>query len=186
MRPNLNLRVLYFFVIFSVFILQSVLAQAPRREPEKKQEFVWYKYDEGLKKAQEEKKNIMINFYTKLCGFCRKMDRYTFADEEVKKILLESYVPIKVDGGSKAKLTLGTQTITERDLTLKYKVFAFPNTLFLKPTGEKIPWVYNPIRGYLGADIFLDVLNYLKDDLYKKTTFKEYLEGKDQDKKGKK
>jgi len=152
---------------------------------EKKQEFVWYKYDEGLKKAEKEKKNVMINFYTKWCGFCRKMDRYTFADEEVKKILQESFVPIKVDGGSRTKINLGGKKITEKELTSKYRVNVFPITMFLKPTGEKIPWTYNPIRGYLGAELFADVLDYLKDDLYKKISFKEYVAGKDQDKKKK-
>lgn len=185
MRSKLNLKVLYFFVIFSVFALQSVLAQAPRRVPEKKPGFFWYRYDEGLKKAQEEKKNVMINFYTKWCGFCKKMDRYTFADEEVRKILQENFVPIKVDGGSRAKVTLGSEKITEKELTLKYRINAFPITMFLKPTGEKIPWAYNPVRGYLGAELFVDVLDYLKDDRYKKISFKDYLTGKDQDKKKK-
>lgn len=186
MRRNFDTRVFYFFVIVSAFLMQVVFAQAPKRVPEKKQEFVWYKYDEGLKKAQDEKKNIMINFYTKWCGYCKKMDKYTFADEAVKKILMESFVPVKVDGTSKKKLNLGGKKITEKELTSQYRIAAFPSTLFLKPIGQRIPWVYNPVRGYLGADVFVDVLNYLKDDLYKEITFKEYLVGKkDADKKEK-
>lgn len=178
MRRNLSLKVFCFLVVLSVFLLQSVLAQAPRRVPEKKQEFVWYKYAEGLKKAQDEKKNMMVNFYTKWCGYCKKMDKYTFGDEAVKKILMENFVPVKVDGTSKDKINLGGKKITEKELTSQYRIAAFPSTMFLKPTGQRIPWVYNPVRGYLGADVFVDVLNYLKDDLYKETTFKEYLAGK--------
>lgn len=185
MRLKFNLKALYFFVILFIFALGSVLAQAPKREPVKKSAFVWYRYDEGLKKAQQEKKNVMVNFYTKWCGFCRKMDRYTFGDDQVKQILLENFVPIKVDGGSKDKITLGSKKITEKELTSKYGINAFPMTLFFKPNGEKIPWVYNPIRGYVGAKIFVEVLNYLKDDLYKKISFKDYLAGKNPDKKEK-
>jgi len=178
MRINFNTRGFYFFVIVSALLMQVVFAQAPRRVPEKKQEFVWYKYDEGLKKAQDEKKNMMVNFYSKWCGYCKKMDKYTFGDEAVKKILMESFVPVKVDGGSKNKINLGGKEITEKELTSQYRIAAFPSTLFLKPTGQRIPWVYNPVRGYLGADVFVEVLNYLKDDLYKETTFKDYLAGK--------
>ncbi len=173
-----NLKAFCFFVILALFLVHSVLAQAPKRIPEKEPEFAWYRYDQGLKKAQAEKKNIMVNFYTKWCGYCKKMDKYTFGDEEIKKILLESFVPVKVDGQSRAKLSLGGKYVTEKDLTRRYRVTAFPNTVFLNPAGEKIQWSYNPIRGYVGADIFAEVLNYLKDDLYKKTSFRDYLEGK--------
>ena len=186
MKTSLIVRLFCLFAVLSAFFLQSVFAQVPRREPEKKPEFVWYKYDEGLKKAQDEKKNIMINFYTKWCGYCRKMDNYTFADEEVKKVLMERFVPVKVDGGSKNKISFNGKEITEKELTMKYRVSAFPNTMFLNPAGEKIQWMYNPVRGYVGADIFLEVLKYLKDDLYKKMTFKDYLDGKKEENKDKK
>lgn len=185
MRKKLSFTAIFCFIIFFL-LLQSVWAQAPRRVPEKKTGLLWYRFDQGLKKAEEENKNIMINFYSQWCGYCKKMDRYTFGDEEVKKILQENFIPIKVDGGSKNQLTLGKEKITEKELALKYGMTAFPTTLFLKSTGEKIPWVYNPVRGYIGADIFSEVLNYLKDDLYNKISFKDYLTKKEQDKKEKK
>jgi thioredoxin-related protein len=186
MKRNYRYIVICCFVIISFFFLPSVWAQTPRQIPEKKPGFLWYRFDEGLKKAEEENKNIMINFYTQWCGFCKKMDKYTFGDEEIKKILVEGFVPIKVDAGSKTKLTLGKEKITEKDLALKYGITSYPMTLFLKPTGEKIPWTYNPVKGYIGAEIFSEVLNYLKDDLYKKISFKDYLTKKEQDKKEKK
>ncbi len=186
MRKIINTKVFYFFIIVSACLLQIVFAQAPRRVPEKKPEFVWYRYDDGLRKAQAENKNIMINFYTKWCGYCRKMDNGTFADEEVKKVLMERFVPVKVDGGSKNKISFNGKKITEKELTTRYRVSAFPSTMFLNPAGEKIQWMYNPVRGYVGADIFLEVLKYLKDDLYKKMSFKDYLDGKKEDNKVKK
>ena len=146
----------------------------------------WYSYDEGFKVGRNEGKKIFINFYADWCRYCKKMDKYTFGNNDVKKILEENFVPVKVDGGSKTQLTLGKEKITEKQLALRFGMTAFPTTLFLKPTGEKIPWNYNPVRGYIGAEIFSDVLNYLKDDLYKKVSFKDYLIKKEQDKKEKK
>ena len=40
----------------------------------------WHSYDEGLVLARETDRPIMINFTTKWCGYCKKMQRTTFKD----------------------------------------------------------------------------------------------------------
>lgn len=149
---------------------------------EKPAKLTWYKYDEGLTKAKKEKKHIMVHFYTTWCGWCRRMDRNTFNDEEIKKVLDESYIPIRVNGQSGQKLKLDGKEISERQLTGKYGVRAYPITWFLKPSGERIA----PRRGYAGPDEFLYILDWVKDDLYEKISFQEFVKQEQEKDKSKK
>jgi len=131
----------------------------------------WYKYDEGLTKAKKEKKHIMVNFYATWCGWCKRMDKYTFANDDVRKVLNESYVAVKVNGQSGEKVKMDGKQITEIKLAGKYGIRAYPVTWFLKPSGERIA----PRQGYADAKEFLYILNWVKDDLYEKISFQEFV-----------
>jgi thioredoxin-related protein len=123
----------------------------------------WLDYDKGLIKGKEENKHIFIDFTAKWCGWCKKLDRETFADPEVIKMLEENFVSIKVDGESKRELNIDGYMISERDLTRReYGVRGFPALWFLKPDGSKI----GPVRGYVPADKFLEALTFVKDRKY--------------------
>ena len=166
-----------------VFIISLAVAKGLCSEPsageatekvssdKKKAELVWYKYDEGLAKAEKEKKHLMVHFYTNWCGWCKKMDKGTFSDEEIIKVLNESYVPIKINGQSGEMVMVDGKEISERQVAGEYGVRAYPITWFLKPSGERIA----PRRGYVGAEEFLYILNWVKDDLYEKTSFQEFV-----------
>ncbi len=155
-----------------------------KKNPLEKKEIklTWYKYDEGLAKAKKEKKHIMVHFYATWCGWCKRMDRYTFGNEGVRKVLNESYVAIKVNGQSGEKVKVNDREITERQLAGKYGVRAYPVTWFLKPSGERIA----PRRGYAGAEEFLYILNWVKDDLYDKISFGQFVKQQQKKEKAKK
>jgi thioredoxin-related protein len=144
---------------------------------QKADSLIWHKYDEGLAKAKKEKKHVLVAFYTNWCGWCRRMDKSTYGDKEVKKVLNKDYVPIKVNAESKEKVEVDGKKITETELARQFRVRSYPITWFLKQSGEKIA----PYLGYVDAQNFLKVLNYMKDDLYDKMSFDEYL--KNQEKK---
>jgi len=177
---------LFLIVFFHPYPLKTPLADdKDKKNPsatKKADTLVWHKYDEGLAKARKEKKHTLVAFYTNWCGWCRRMDKLTFADEEVKKVLNESYVAIKVNAQSKEKVEVDEKKITEGELAKKFSVRSYPTTWFLKYSGDRIA----PYYGYADAPTFLNVLNYIKDDLYDKISFNEYLENQDKKKDKKK
>jgi len=180
----------FFFILAFVFLV-AFLQHNPLKTPsanDKKEKknppltkkadtLIWHKYDEGLAKAEKEKKHILVAFYTTWCGWCRRMDKFTYTDEEIKKVLNQSYVAIKVNAQSKGKIKVEEKEISERELAREFSVRSYPTTWFLKYAGERIA----PYYGYADAQTLLNVLNYIKDDLYDKISFDEYL--KNQDKK---
>jgi thioredoxin-related protein len=143
---------------------------------------VWYKYDEGLAKAKKENKHAMVHFYTTWCGWCKRMDRNTFGNEDVKEILSESYVSIRVNGQSGSKVKVDGKEMSESQVTRGYKVSAYPVTWFLKPSGDPIA----PRKGYVDPNEFSYILNWVKADLYDSLTFGEFVEQEQKKKKSEK
>jgi len=135
-------------------------------------QIIWHNYDEGLKLAVKTERPIMVNFTTTWCGYCKKMNRTTFIDSEIVNILNNDFVSIKVDGDSQTELNIDGYKITERNLTRsEYGVRGYPTYWFLKSNAERI----GPISGYKAADPFLDVLYYVRDEVYDKMKFDEYM-----------
>lgn len=131
----------------------------------------WYKYDEGLVKAKKDKKHVMVHFYTNWCGWCKRMDKLTFDNEEIKKMLNGDFVAVKVNAESAEKVNVEGKDLTLRQLAATYNARAYPDTWFLKPTGERI----GERKGYVEADEFQYILKWVKDDLYDKVTFPEFV-----------
>ncbi len=58
----------------------------------------WYPWgDEALEKAKKEDKPIFLSIGYSTCRWCHNMNRESFQDEEVGRILNEYFIPIKVD-----------------------------------------------------------------------------------------
>jgi thioredoxin-related protein len=135
-------------------------------------QIIWYRYDEGIKLAAKTNKPIMINFTATWCGYCKKMNRTTFADKHVIDVLNNGFVGIKVDGDSQRELDVNGYKITERNLTrAEYGVGSYPTYWFLKANTERI----GKQAGYMETEPFLDILYYVKDALYDKMKYNEYL-----------
>ncbi len=135
-------------------------------------QIIWYDYDKGLKLAAEKNRPILINFTTAWCGYCKKMNRSTFADKNVIDILNNGFIGIKVDGDSQRELDVNGYKVTERNLTRgEYGVGGYPTYWFLKANAERI----GKKAGYVETDPFLDLLYYVKDELYDKMKFDEYI-----------
>ncbi len=159
---------------------RAAIVTIPKEESAsaKKDTTFWYTYDEGLAKAKEEQKYVMVHFYTTWCGWCKRMDKLTFDNEEIRKILSSYFVAIKVNAESADKVKVEGKDMTLRQLAGEYNARAYPDTWFLKPTGERI----GERKGYVEADEFQYILKWVKDDQYDKVSFAEYV--KQQQEKG--
>ena len=85
-------------------------------------------FAEVLRRAQAEKKPIMVDLYATWCGPCKLLDRNTFADEEIGAWAKTTLVSAKID----AEKGEGTR------LARRYAVHSFPTVLFLDSSGNEI------------------------------------------------
>ncbi len=131
----------------------------------------WLPYHEGLAKAAQEDKYILIDFYTDWCGYCEKMDRETYSQKEVIESLAKNFIAVKINSESENKILDEGKEITEKELALKYQVNSYPTIWFLDSKYNKIA----PLPGFIPAKQFTWVLNYIGEEWYKKISFEEYL-----------
>lgn len=88
--------------------------------------FADLKFDDACTKAKKEGKIVLVDFYTTWCGPCKRLDKETWTDPEVIKLLESKTVSIKIDAEKETKLA-------ER-----YKIEAYPTVLLAKPDGTEI------------------------------------------------
>ena len=131
-------------------------------------------FEDALNKAKSENKRVIIDVYTDWCGWCKKMDAEAYSNTEVKKIIEENFVVVKLDAEGSGKLKYNGKEYTEEQLSYYFEVFSFPTTIFLEPDGKVIDFKYDnttmkSVPGYFTTDDFKKILNYIKDGKYKDT-----------------
>jgi len=96
--------------------------------------------DEALKRARHQNKPVMVDFWAKWCGWCKRLDQSTYVDPTVTK-LSEDFVAVKVNTEGSAR---------EAAFAERYDVSSLPTIAFLTPAGNL---VYR-INGYQGPGRF--------------------------------
>lgn len=74
-------------IAFVLFALISISTQA--------QEIKWMNFNEAIAAQKKNKKPIFMDVYTAWCGPCKILDKQTFTNPEIIKIINEKYNPVK-------------------------------------------------------------------------------------------
>ena len=108
----------------------------------------WHSWNSAaFEKAQREGKLIYLDVGTEWCGACNQMQRETYTDQRVQKLLRESFVCIHVDAEA------------EPDLGERYGFWGWPSLIFMDPAGNHV----NFHRGFRPPEVFTDILRQLVD-----------------------
>jgi thioredoxin-related protein len=131
-------------------------------------------FEEALERAKDENKRIIVDVYTDWCGWCKKMDKDTYAKEKIQKIIDKSFVLVKLDAEGSYKIKFNGKSYSASELALHFQVTGYPTTVFLEPDGKVIEYKYDNYRmtnlpGYFSADDFRKILKYFRDGKYKTT-----------------
>lgn len=100
--------------------------------------------NQQLKKAQKENRPVMIDFYADWCVACKKLEKDTFQNERVKKVL-STFLTIRADVTDNTKASVAMEK--------RFSVFAPPTTVFLDNNSNFSP--SNVIVGYVTPNDFL-------------------------------
>ncbi|MDZ7264245.1 MAG: thioredoxin family protein [candidate division KSB1 bacterium] len=133
-------------------------------------------FNEGLEKASLEKKNMIVDFYTDWCHWCKVMDEKTFHDSTVANKLQQRFITVRINAESPTDtVNFQGHRFTNIELTQAFRVTGFPSLAFISPDKE----VITVIPGYIPAEPFNYLLDYIDQECYKKQmSFEEFMKRK--------
>ncbi|MBL7818132.1 MAG: DUF255 domain-containing protein [Saprospiraceae bacterium] len=159
----------FFLLIFFIVAHFSIAAHAQVK---------WYKIEEAEQVAAQSGKKIMVKVYANWCGWCKEMDKSTFPNAHVAKILNESYIPVQFNSEQLGDVTWGgtTYKVVRPKNSGRYHSLAakwlngnlsFPTIVILDEKGK----VIQAIGGYRRAAEFEKIIAYFATDSHKTTNW---------------
>lgn len=103
-------------------------------------------YESALKKAKEEKKNLMVLMVTNYCPWCSKFEKRTLMDADIDKAIKAKYIPLIINK-------------EEKNFPSYLNVPVVPTTFFIDVASEKS---LHESVGFSNKVDFANLLNALK------------------------
>lgn len=149
-------------------------------------EIKWMSWEEAIKLCQTKPKKLMIDVYTDWCGWCKRMDKSTFMDAAVVKNVSENFYAVKLNAEQKADIQFGNDTLKfipnddgrggvhQLAYALLDGRMGYPTLVYLNEKYERI--MISP--GYKEPGDLMKELKFAAEELYTKTTWDKYKDGK--------
>ncbi len=149
--------------------------------PVKKEKVKWMTVAEMQEAYKKNPKPILVDVYTSWCGWCKVMDRETYAKESVSGYINEHYYPVKLDAESKESFDWNgkkyeyNKEYKSNDLAiyLLYGQMSFPSTVFLSAIDAQPA----PMPGFLKPNEIEAPLKFFGDGAYKTKNYPEFMNG---------
>lgn len=155
----------WFFILYTFFVITSVFYSQTSGDPVADAPFKWYTVEEATALNPDKSKVYFVDIYTDWCGWCKRMDKATFAQPEIQEFLKTNFIPVKFNAEQKAAVQFldkqyqfnpnvgrkGTHDLARMMLGGR---MSYPSFAFLDGNGN----VLEVSKGYKTPDQFMPVL----------------------------
>lgn len=131
----------------------------------------WKPFEQAVQAADEKEKYVLIDIYAPWCGWCSKMQKEVYTDEEVQTYLDEHFVLTRLDASARQKEhTFRGRTMKAPQLANALGMRGTPTTVFLRSDGTYL--ARRP--GFVPVEDFLQMLRFIGSDAHEEQSFEEY------------
>jgi thioredoxin-related protein len=133
----------------------------------------WITIDEALKQNKAKPKKIIIDVYTDWCGWCKRMDKDTYANSVIVKYINDNYYAVKFNAEQRGPVSFknkiynfqaqGGRGVHEFAYMLLNGQMGYPSTAFINTDLQ----VIGAVSGYKDPDNMDILLRYIKEEKYK-------------------
>jgi thioredoxin-related protein len=174
----LNLKFMrYLFLLVFVFVLNSFWLQKTLA-----QEVKWHTFTEAVELNKKNPRKIFIDVYTDWCGWCKVMDKNTFHDSTIVKILNEQYYAVKFNAETKDTIIFKEHTFVSTGqgnrpphqlaAAMLQGKMSYPSVVFMN---EKNLFIAS-VPGYKKPEELEPLLVFIANSLYeKKMNYQEFV-----------
>lgn len=144
------------FSIASVIIFLTASSFTPAEE------LKWFDFNEGYDLAKKKNKIMLVDVYTDWCGWCKVMDRDTYAKKSVIDLINKDFVAIKFNPEKRGvTYNFEGRNYTGQELAAAIsnnQLSGYPTTIFLYPKEKKM----DVVGGFQNEQNFKAVLEEVK------------------------
>jgi len=177
-------KILYSLLMMAGLIVTMVMIAHGQVTSEAKVQ--WMSFEEAVEKSKTEQRKIFIDVYTDWCGWCKVMDKNTFTDPKVAKMLNEKFYPVKFNAEQREDVVFRGNTFKfvesgrsgyhQMAAALLNNKMSYPNFVFLNEEFQIVPVIqgYSSLPGYRKPEEFYPYLTFVADEGFKKQAFDDY------------
>lgn len=140
------------FLVLIAFVGTAFTAVLPT--PADKAEIKWLSMEEAYALNLQSPRKIFVDVYTDWCGWCKRMDKDTFSNQDIAAYVNENYYAVKLNAESDRAFKLGKAPMTERQVARQLGVSGYPTVVFIHEDFRTI----EPVPGYQQPTQFMQLL----------------------------
>jgi uncharacterized protein YyaL (SSP411 family) len=140
----------------------------------------WLTFEQAVELNKKEKKQIFIDVYATWCGPCKMMDRQTFADSAVARILNTNFYPVKLDAEQREDISFmgstfkfvpsGNSGYHQLAAALLNNKLSYPTFVFMTEDHK----IIQAIPGFHQAPDFHKIIQFIGEGHHKKMNWEQW------------
>ena len=177
-----SVRRLPLLILLTLLLILSCGARQDRAA-RSSDEVNWLTWSELDAAHAREPRKVLVDLYTDWCGWCKVMDRKTYAHPAIIDYINTHYHAVKFDAESRSDIVMAGDTFSfvdqgsrgyhELAAALMGGRMSYPTTVVLSEEMENL----GPIPGYLEVDVMETVLVFFAEDHHETTPWEDFERG---------